>query len=39
MLYQMIYGSAPWPVKCFEAYRDAVNKRPLGFPFDMKIGK
>jgi len=35
----MIYGCTPWPVKCLDNYRAILNKRPLAFPFDVRIGK
>lgn len=39
LLYEMIYGSAPWPIKNIDSYSEAIRKRPLGFPYDVKIGK
>lgn len=39
MLYEMIFGSCPWPVRCIDNYSQAIKKRPLAFPFDVKIGK
>lgn len=39
ILYEMIYGCTPWPVKCLDNYRATLKKRPLAFPFDIRIGK
>lgn len=39
ILYEMIYGSTPWPVKCVDNYKSVLRKRPLAFPFDVRIGK
>jgi serine/threonine protein kinase len=39
ILYEMIYGCTPWPVKCLDHYRAILSKRPLAFPFDVRIGK
>jgi serine/threonine protein kinase len=39
ILYEMIYGSTPWPIKCINSYKNALKKRPLSFPFDVRIGK
>ena len=39
MLYELIYGYAPWPMKCPSNYLQCIRKRPLAFPFGVKIGK
>jgi serine/threonine protein kinase len=39
ILYEMIYGSTPWPIKCLESYKNSIRKRPLAFAFDIRIGK
>jgi serine/threonine protein kinase len=39
ILYEMIYGSTPWPIKCINNYKNALKKYPLSFPFDVRIGK
>ena len=39
MLYEMVYGATPWPVRCIENYRKVLLKRPLAFPFNVKIGR
>ena len=39
MLYELIYGYAPWPMKCPSNYLQCIKKRPLAFPFGVKIGK
>ena len=35
----MIYGATPWPAKCVDNYKAVLKKRPLAFPFDVRIGK
>ena len=39
MLFELIYGSTPWPVRCIDTYKQTLLKRPLAFPFDVKIGR
>lgn len=38
MLFEMLYGCPPWPCRSLEAYSEAIRKRPLAFPFDVKVG-
>ena len=39
LLYEMLYGSTPWPLRCLATYIKAIERRPLSFPFDVKVGK
>lgn len=39
ILFELLYGATPWPVRCIENYKKALLKRPLAFPFNVKIGK
>lgn len=38
MLFELIYGATPWPVRCIDTYKQTLLKRPLAFPFNVKIG-
>lgn len=38
MFYELLCGFLPWPMKCPESYLKSIKKRPLAFPFDIKIG-
>ncbi len=38
MFYEMIYGIPPWPIRNIQSYKNAILKRPLAFPYDVKSG-
>ena len=39
MLFELIYGATPWPVRCIENYKKSLLTRHLAFPFNVKVGQ
>lgn len=39
MLYEMIFGYAPWPCRSLDEYLNGICNKPLSFPYNAKIGE
>ena len=39
MLYEMIFGFAPWPCRSLEEYLSGIYHKPVCFPYNAKIGE
>ena len=38
MLYELLFGCPPWPIRTLDSYVEAILSRPLSFPYNQPIG-
>ena len=38
LLYEMVFGYAPWPCRSLQEYIKGIYNKPLSFPYNAKIG-